>query len=45
MFLYCRASRIVTITLAFRDALMRREINGTKIDVVANGLNLRHFAP
>lgn len=45
MFLYCRASRIVTVTHAFRDALMRRGIDGTKIDVVTNGVDLSHFAP
>ena len=45
MFLYRKASRIVTVTHAFRDALMRRGIDGTKIDVVTNGVDLSHFAP
>jgi glycosyltransferase involved in cell wall biosynthesis len=45
MFLYRKASRIVTVTHAFRDTLMRRGIDGSKIDVVTNGVDLRHFAP
>lgn len=45
MFLYRKASRIVTVTHAFRSALMRRGIDGTKIDVVTNGVDLSHFAP
>jgi glycosyltransferase involved in cell wall biosynthesis len=45
MFLYRKASRIVTVTHAFRDTLMRRGIDGSKIDVVTNGVDLSHFAP
>ncbi len=45
MFLYRKASRIVTVTHAFRATLMRRGIDGSKIDVVTNGVDLSHFAP
>jgi glycosyltransferase involved in cell wall biosynthesis len=45
MFLYRKASQIVTVTHAFRNTLMRRGIDGTKIDVVTNGVDLSHFAP
>lgn len=45
LFLYRKATRIVTVTRAFRDALVRRGIDGTKIDVVTNGVDLSHFAP
>jgi glycosyltransferase involved in cell wall biosynthesis len=45
MFLYRKASRIVTVTHAFRDTLMRRGIDGSKIDVVTNGVDLSHFSP
>jgi glycosyltransferase involved in cell wall biosynthesis len=45
LFLYRKASRIVTVTQAFRNTLMRRGIDGTKIDVVTNGVDLSHFAP
>lgn len=45
MFLYCKAARIVTVTHAFKDTLMRRGIDGHKIDVVTNGVDLSHFSP
>ncbi len=45
MFLYRKASRIVTVTHAFCDTLIRRGIDGSKIDVVTNGVDLSHFAP
>ena len=45
MFLYCKAARIVTVTHAFKDTLIRRGIDGHKIDVVTNGVDLSHFSP
>lgn len=45
MFLYRKAARIVTVTHAFKDTLVRRGIDGTKVDVVTNGVDLSHFAP
>jgi len=45
MFLYRKATRIVTVTHAFKDTLIRRGIDGTKVDVVTNGVDLSHFAP
>ena len=45
MFLYRKASRIVTVTHSFRHTLMRRGIDGSKIDVVTNGVDLSHFTP
>jgi len=45
MFLYRKAARIVTVTHAFKDTLIRRGIDGTKVDVVTNGVDLSHFAP
>ena len=36
IFLYRKAARIVTVTHAFKDTLMRRGIDGHKIDVVTN---------
>ena len=45
MFLYRKAVRIVTVTHAFKRTLMRRGIDGSKIDVVTNGVDLSHFAP
>lgn len=45
MFLYRKAARIVTVTHAFKDTLIRRGIDGNKVDVVTNGVDLSHFAP
>jgi len=45
MFLYRRADRIVAVTHAFRDELMRRGVDGNKIDVVRNGVDLSRFTP
>lgn len=45
IFLYRKAGRIVTVTHAFRNALMRRGIDGSNIDVVTNGVDLSHFVP
>lgn len=44
-FLYRHASRIVAVTHAFKDTLMRRGIDGTKIDVITNGVDLSNFSP
>ena len=45
MFLYRKAARIVTVTHAFKDTLISRGIDGAKVDVVTNGVDLSHFAP
>ncbi len=45
MFLYRQASRIVVVTHAFKDMLIRRGIDGSKIDVITNGVDLSNFSP
>ena len=45
LFLYRHASRIVVVTHAFKDNLMRRGIAGSKIDVITNGVDLSNFLP
>jgi glycosyltransferase involved in cell wall biosynthesis len=45
MFLYHKAARIVTVTYAFKNTLMRRGINNQKIEVVTNGVDLSRFSP
>jgi glycosyltransferase involved in cell wall biosynthesis len=45
MHLYRRAARIVSVTHSFRDTLMRRGIDGRKIDVVTNGVDIARFSP
>ena len=45
LFLYRYANRIVAVTHAFKDTLMRRGIDGSKIDVITNGVDLSNFSP
>jgi glycosyltransferase involved in cell wall biosynthesis len=45
LFLYHRASRIVSLTSAFKQNLVRRGVAPEKIDVVINGVDLRRYAP
>lgn len=45
LFLYRRAKRIVAVTHSFKEALIRRGIDGDKIHVVTNGADLSKFAP
>jgi glycosyltransferase involved in cell wall biosynthesis len=45
MFLYRKAARIVVVTHSFKDTLIRRGIDGEKIEVVTNGVDLSHFSP
>jgi len=45
MFLYRRATRIVTVTEASRRTLEARGVAGSKIDVVTNGVDMSRFSP
>jgi glycosyltransferase involved in cell wall biosynthesis len=45
MFLYRRASRIVSVTNSFKQILIERGIDGEKIDVITNGVDLTRFQP
>jgi len=45
LFLYRRAARIVVVTEAFRDNLMRRGVPPAKISVVRNAADLDQFTP
>jgi glycosyltransferase involved in cell wall biosynthesis len=45
LFLYRRASLIVSVTHSFRETLMRRGIDGAKIEVITNGVDLSRFSP
>lgn len=44
LFLYRKATRIITVTHAFRQTLIGRGVDGEKIDVVTNGVDLANFA-
>ncbi|MBU1962846.1 MAG: glycosyltransferase family 4 protein [Gammaproteobacteria bacterium] len=45
LFLYRKASVIVSVTNAFRDTLIRRGVDGSKILVVTNGVDIGRFTP
>jgi glycosyltransferase involved in cell wall biosynthesis len=45
MFLYRRAARIVAVTHSFRRTLIGRGIDGAKIEVVTNGVDLMRYSP
>ncbi len=45
LFLYRKASAIVSVTHAFRASLMRRGVDGQKIEVVTNGVDISRFSP
>lgn len=45
MFLYRKADRIISVTESFKRELIERGIDGTKIDVVLNGVDLMKYAP
>ncbi len=45
LFLYRHAASIITVTHTFKSILMQRGIDGKKIEVVTNGVDLKHFTP
>jgi glycosyltransferase involved in cell wall biosynthesis len=45
LLLYRRAARIVVLTQAFRENLVRRGVSADKIDVVINGVDLLRYQP
>jgi glycosyltransferase involved in cell wall biosynthesis len=45
MFLYRRAAAIVSVTQSFRRKLIERGVDGGKIHVVTNGVDLSRFSP
>jgi glycosyltransferase involved in cell wall biosynthesis len=45
LFLYKRAARIVTVTNSFRTTLTRRGVDGSKVHVVTNGVDMVRFGP
>ena len=45
LFLYRKATAIISVTHAFRESLIRRGINPAKIHVVTNGVDISRFTP
>lgn len=45
LFLYGKASRIVSLTRSFKENLAKRGIDAGKIDVITNGVDMSRFRP
>ena len=45
MFLYRKSAKVVSVTRSFKDILMRRGIDGGKIEVITNGVDISQFKP
>ncbi len=45
IFLYRQAACIVSVTHSFRETLIRRGIDASKIDVITNGVDVGRFTP
>jgi hypothetical protein len=45
LFLYRQATCIVSVTQSFKSNLIQRGIDGKKVEVVTNGVDLAHFMP
>ncbi len=45
LFLYRKSSAVISVTHAFRDKLIERGIDGNKISVVTNGVDISRFTP
>lgn len=45
MFLYKRADKIISVTHSFKSELIDRGVDGEKIDVVLNGVDLSKYEP
>jgi len=45
LFLYRKAARIISVTHSFKKALIARGVDGDKIEVVTNGVDMSRFKP
>ncbi|WP_440875547.1 glycosyltransferase family 4 protein [Thalassotalea sp. PLHSN55] len=45
MFLYRRANKIISVTHSFKSELIERGVDGNKIDVILNGVDLSKYIP
>ena len=45
MFLYWRADKIISVTHSFKKELIERGVDGNKIDIVLNGVDLSKYEP
>ena len=45
LFLYRKSAKVVSVTRSFKDILIRRGIDGGKIEVITNGVDISQFKP
>jgi len=45
LFLYRKSAKVVSVTRSFKDILIRRGIDGSKIEVITNGVDISQFKP
>lgn len=45
LFLYRKADAIISVTHSFRDALVKRGVDGNKVHVITNGVDTSRFLP
>jgi len=45
MFLYRKSAKVVSVTRSFKEILMKRGIDGSKIEVITNGVDISQFKP
>lgn len=45
LFLYRKAAKVISVTKSFKTNLIRRGIDGAKIEVVTNGVDISQFKP
>jgi glycosyltransferase involved in cell wall biosynthesis len=45
LFLYRKSAKVVSVTRSFKDILIRRGIDGRKIEVITNGVDISQFKP
>ena len=45
LFLYRKSAKVVSVTRSFKDILIRRGIDGAKIEVITNGVDISQFKP
>jgi glycosyltransferase involved in cell wall biosynthesis len=45
LFLYRKSARVVSVTRSFKEILVRRGIDGRKIEVITNGVDISQFKP
>jgi glycosyltransferase involved in cell wall biosynthesis len=45
LFLYRKSAKVISVTKSFKKNLISRGIDGSKIEIVTNGVDISHFTP